>query len=63
MAQTYLQRERRNAIAAWLLDRFGPPEDQINLEFIPDASRWRDAEDLIKFLRGNGFRIIREDDE
>lgn len=52
MAQTYSYRERRNAIAAWLRDRYGPDDPAV-----PDAAFWRDATDFIKFLTANGFVI------
>jgi hypothetical protein len=48
-----LYRERRNALAAWLRDRYGPNDPDV-----PDAAFWRDAADLLKFLRGNGLAII-----
>lgn len=51
MAQTFTQRERRNTIAAWLLDRFGP-EGQVTYSLY-----WKDADDLIKFLKANGFTL------
>ncbi|WP_094359945.1 hypothetical protein [Mycobacterium marinum] len=51
MSQSKLYRERRNAIAAWLLDRFGPDTEA------PYAMFWRDAADLIKFLKSNGLTI------
>lgn len=59
MAQTFAFRERRDALAAWLRDRFGPP-DQPDA---PDAMFWRDAADLIKFLTANGFTITRTEED
>lgn len=60
MGQSIPYRERRNAIAAWLRDRFGPDDGGE----MPDAAYWKDAADLLKFLRSNGFRIINaESDE
>lgn len=46
MSQSLLYRERRNALAAWIRDRFGPDD-----EFVPDAAYWKDAADLLKFLQ------------
>ena len=59
MVQTYAYRERRNAVAAWLRDRYGPDDDTV-----PDAAYWRDAADFIKFLSANGLTIeSAEEDE
>lgn len=53
MSQSLLHRERRNALAAWIRDRFGPDD-----ESVPDAAHWKDAADLLKFLRGVGLQIV-----
>ena len=57
--QTLMYRERRNAIAAWLRDRFGPDD---NGE-APDAMYWKDATDLIKFLTANGLKVVAIDED
>lgn len=56
MVQTYAFRERRNAVAAWLRDRYGPGPGELDEE-MPDAAYWRDASDFLKFLTANGFTI------
>lgn len=50
MVESQIQRERKAALSAWLCDRFGG-------QFDIEPFFWRDAEDLIKFLRANGLEI------
>lgn len=57
MAKTHEYRRRRNILAAWLRDRFGPDDDS------PDAMFWPDAADLLKFLAGNGYAIRRGEED
>lgn len=59
MVQTHSHRERRNAIAAWLRDRYGPADD----DDMPDAAYWKDAADLLKFLTANGLRVMAVDED
>lgn len=51
MSQSHSYRERRNAVAAWLHDRYGTEDE-------PDAAYWRDAADFLKFLTDNGFEVV-----